>query len=87
MQSEWLALEHHRIHLMEQWPDGPRKEAGLNSARSALQSLLLSVSNGAASGGCSSKPQRTTPVRFSHGTRRREYGRLSVAEDNVLAAA
>ena len=39
MCSEWLAVEHHRIHVMELWPDGPRKEAGLASARSALESL------------------------------------------------
>jgi hypothetical protein len=39
MYSEWLAVEHHRIHVMELWPDGARKEAGLASARSALASL------------------------------------------------
>jgi hypothetical protein len=39
MDREWLAGEHHRIHVMEQWPDGPRKEAGLAAARSALEGL------------------------------------------------
>jgi hypothetical protein len=39
MHSEWLAFEHNRIHVMEQWPDGPRKEAGIASARCALESL------------------------------------------------
>lgn len=39
MHREWLAGEHYRIHLMELWPDGPRKEAGLAAARSALESL------------------------------------------------
>ena len=37
--SEWLASEHYRIHVMGLWPDGPRKEAGLVAARSALESL------------------------------------------------
>jgi hypothetical protein len=36
---EWLALEHYRIHLMELWPEGPRKEAGLAAARSAIESI------------------------------------------------
>ena len=36
---EWLAVEHHRIHVIELWPDGPRKEAALAAARSALEGL------------------------------------------------
>jgi hypothetical protein len=39
MHTEWLAQEHYRIHLMEEWPDGARKEAGLAAAKSALYSL------------------------------------------------
>jgi hypothetical protein len=39
MQNSWLAFEHYRIHLMELWPDGPEKEAGLSAARSALEKL------------------------------------------------
>ena len=39
MHTAWLANEHHRIHLIEQWPDGPRKQAALAAARSALESL------------------------------------------------
>jgi hypothetical protein len=46
MHSEWLAMEHNRIHLMESWPDGPKKEAGLVSARSALESLVRAVPKG-----------------------------------------
>jgi hypothetical protein len=42
MRTEWLAMEHYRMHLIEEWPDGPRKEAGLASVRSALESLLRS---------------------------------------------
>jgi hypothetical protein len=40
MYTQWLASEHSRIHLIEQWPDGPRKTAALAAARSALESLL-----------------------------------------------
>ena len=39
MLNEWLAVEHNRIHVMEQWPEGPMKEAGLAAARSALKVL------------------------------------------------
>ena len=40
MHREWLAVEHYRIHVMELWPDGPRKTAGLAAARSALDRLV-----------------------------------------------
>jgi hypothetical protein len=44
MHGEWLAMEHYRIHVMEQWPDGPRKDVGLAAARSALERLLRAAS-------------------------------------------
>jgi hypothetical protein len=43
MHTAWLAIEHNRIHLIEQWPSGPRKDASLASARSALESLQRSL--------------------------------------------
>ena len=43
MYTEWLAMEHYRIHLMEEWPDGPRKDAGLAAARAALEALETSA--------------------------------------------
>jgi hypothetical protein len=46
MKSEWLAVEHYRIHLMELWPDGPRRRSGLASARSALEILARSLPEG-----------------------------------------
>jgi len=46
MHSEWLAVEHYRIHVMELWPDGPRKEAGLASSRSALAKLVRTMPEG-----------------------------------------
>jgi hypothetical protein len=39
MHDERLAFEHYRIHVMELWPDGPMKEAGIASARYALETL------------------------------------------------
>jgi hypothetical protein len=39
MHTQWLAQEHYRIHLIEEWPEGPRKEAGLAAAKAALLSL------------------------------------------------
>jgi hypothetical protein len=29
MFSEWIMGEHHRLHIVEEWPDGPYKEAVL----------------------------------------------------------
>jgi hypothetical protein len=46
MHSEWLAMEHYRIHVMELWPDGPRKVAGLAAAPSALESLAWTMPKG-----------------------------------------
>jgi hypothetical protein len=46
MYSEWMAFEHYRIHVMELWSDGPRKEAGLAAARSALDSLTRNLPTG-----------------------------------------
>jgi len=39
MISDWIAMEHHRLHLIEKWPDSPRKEANLAAIRSTLASL------------------------------------------------
>ena len=39
MYTEWLAIEHYRMHLIERWPDGAGKEASLIAARSALAGL------------------------------------------------
>lgn len=36
---EKLAAEHSRLHSVEQWPDGPRKQAALDAIRSALAGL------------------------------------------------
>jgi len=47
MYSEWIAAEHYRIHVMELWPDGPRKHAGLAAALSTLHSLESAKSWGA----------------------------------------
>jgi hypothetical protein len=44
MNRQWLAMEHYRMHVIQQWPDGPRKEAALAAARSAIASLQRAVS-------------------------------------------
>lgn len=43
MLSEWIMEEHHRLHIVEGWPDGPRKEAVLAGIRSTLHRLLLDI--------------------------------------------
>ena len=40
MFHEWFGQEHHRLHIVEEWPEGPQKEAVLASIRSKLDSLL-----------------------------------------------
>jgi len=37
--SEQMAAQHERLHIVEQWSDGPRKQAALGAIQSALDSL------------------------------------------------
>ncbi|MBV8817083.1 MAG: hypothetical protein JO022_01930 [Acidobacteriaceae bacterium] len=39
MKNQWIAMEHYRMHSVEQWPDGPHKEVALAAIRSTLASL------------------------------------------------
>jgi len=39
MISEWIAVEHYRLHLVEKWPHSPRKDATLAAIHSTLSSL------------------------------------------------
>jgi hypothetical protein len=39
MKTQWLAMEHYRLHVVEQWPDGPQKEAALAAVHSTIESL------------------------------------------------
>jgi hypothetical protein len=36
---EWIGQEHHRLHVVEEWPESPQKQAVLASIQSKLQSL------------------------------------------------
>jgi hypothetical protein len=40
MDFEWIAMEHHRLHTVEEWADGPHKEAALAGIHSKLEGLL-----------------------------------------------
>lgn len=40
MHSEWLAFEHYRLLVIEEWPDGPRRDAALAAVRLTIDSLL-----------------------------------------------
>jgi hypothetical protein len=40
MSFEWIAMEHHRLHIVEEWADGPHKEAALAAIHSTLEGLL-----------------------------------------------
>lgn len=39
MLPEWIAVEHHRLHIVEDWPDSPFKSAVLAAIRSSMASL------------------------------------------------
>jgi hypothetical protein len=40
MYAEWVAAEHYRVHVIDEWRDGPRKAVALSAIHSSLQSLL-----------------------------------------------
>ena len=37
--TQWLRMEHYRLHCVEQWPEGPHKQTVLAGIHCALQSL------------------------------------------------
>ena len=39
MRYQWIASEHHRLHTVEAWPEGPYKDATLRAIHSKLASL------------------------------------------------
>jgi len=61
---EWLAMEHYRIHVIELWPGGPRKEAALAAARSALEVLAWTMPEGSSftCATCTSRRQTVTVI-------------------------
>jgi hypothetical protein len=66
MQLEWIATEHHRLHVIEQWPESPLKEAALAATRSTLESLLRRqpVATLPVCSICSSRKRSSTVVPF-----------------------
>jgi len=37
--TQWLRMEHYRLHCVEQWPEGPHKQTALAGIHCTLQSL------------------------------------------------
>lgn len=82
MNSQWLKTEHHRLHVVEEWPDGPHKEAALNAIRSKLASLtryLPPESHGSGCEVCLSRPATTARFRVHLSKRATEEVRAGVA--------
>lgn len=46
MFREDLAMEHYRVHVMEQWPEGPSRKAGLAAAFSRIEGLTRATESG-----------------------------------------
>jgi hypothetical protein len=39
MRKQWLAIEHSRLHVIENWPESAKREISLQAVRSAIRSL------------------------------------------------
>jgi hypothetical protein len=84
-----IAFEHYRIHVIELWPDGPRKEAGLASARSVLDRMGRTMPGGS-SFACAicARRRQTVNIRESAGGAGRALGRRADgSEDEKLPVA
>lgn len=46
MHFQWFNTEHHRLHVVEEWPDSPHKQAALAAIRSKLASLARDLPSG-----------------------------------------
>jgi hypothetical protein len=46
MHFQWLTTEHNRLHVVEEWPDGPAKTAALAAIRSTMAGLLRNAPSG-----------------------------------------
>ena len=68
MRHQWIAAEHHRLHTVEEWPEGPHKEATLRAIHSALATLAQDTGGTANFPGCevclSRRRGSATVVRF-----------------------
>ena len=52
MNFQWFKTEHHRLHVIEEWPDSPQKQAALAAVRSKLASLARNLPSGPESSFC-----------------------------------
>lgn len=43
MHFQWFKTEHYRLHVIEEWPDSPHKQAALAAIRSKLASLARNL--------------------------------------------
>jgi len=67
MRYQWIASEHHRLHTVEGWPEGPYKDATLRAIHSTLASLAHGASVAAgfpACETCLSRRRSSSVVRF-----------------------
>jgi hypothetical protein len=70
MLSQWVAVEHYRLHLVERWPDSPHKEATLAAIYSTLASLRQDSRSASASLECVvCRARRAVIVEFSNALR------------------
>jgi len=46
MHFQWFKTEHHRLHVVEEWPESPQKQAALAAIRSTLASLARNLPSG-----------------------------------------
>ncbi len=43
MHTDWLAMEHYRLHSIERWPESPVKASRLAAVHSTIQSFTATV--------------------------------------------
>jgi hypothetical protein len=52
MIRNWLMVEHHRLHLVEQWPESAHRSATLAAIRKSIETLTCNYSGAASHSHC-----------------------------------
>jgi hypothetical protein len=50
--NQWIAMEHYRLHTVEEWPASPYKDATLAAIYSSLEGLSRYVPHGGSPHSC-----------------------------------
>jgi len=69
--GQWIKVEHYRLHCVEMWADGPRKQvvlAGIRSVLERLQAVSPSPAGSMQCSVCASRRREAVVLQFPSGS-------------------